>query len=142
MWACPVAVGQRIEAELALDTESIIAGAIMMRDLNPLHNDAAEASKSRFGSLIACGPHVAGIHACMLPTYFTGRRLGVVGIEFTVQYRRPVLPDAVYTMWWEVANVEVRGSNWRTDWIGAIEAAGSPSIAGTGSVLVLGPPAD
>ncbi len=92
---------------------------------------------SRFGSLIACGPHAAGIHACMLPSYFTGLGFGVVGVEFTVQYRRPVLPDVAYTMWWELKAVEPRGSNWRTDWIGAIEAASSPSITATGSVLVL-----
>ena len=142
MWTCPVSVGERVEDDLLLDVESIVAGAGLLRDRNPLHNDVGAASASRFGSLIACGPHAAGIHACMLPTYFSGLGLGVVGVEFTVQYRRPVLPDVAYTMWWELEAVEPRGSNWRTDWIGAIEAAGSPSITATGSVLVLAPAGD
>ena len=139
MWACPVSVGQRVEAALTLDVDSIIAGAELLRDLNPLHNDLRAAEASRFGSLIACGPHAAGIHACMLPTFFTGLGFGVVGIEFTVRYLRPVLPDVDYTMWWEVASVDARGSNWRTDWIGAIATDESESISATGSVLVLEP---
>ena len=139
MWSCPVALGQRVEADLTLDAGSIIAGAVLMRDRNPLHNDVIAASASRFGSLIACGPHAAGIHACMLPSYFTDLGLGVVGIEFTVRYLHPVLPDTKYSMWWELAAVEARGSNWRTDWIGAIENDATPAISATGSVLVLKP---
>ncbi len=139
MWECPVSIGQRVESDLRLNVDSIIAGAELLRDENPLHNDIAAAQSSRFGSLIACGPHAAGIHACMLPTYFTELGLGVVGIEFTVQYLRPILPDVAYAMWWDVTAVRARGSNWQTNWTGAIETPDSVSISATGSVLVLAP---
>jgi acyl dehydratase len=137
MWGCPVVVGQRIEDVLQLDAPAIIAGAALLRDTNPLHSDAAVASASRFGSLIACGPHAAGLHACMLPTYVTRLGHGVVGVEFTLQYRRPILPDVPYVMWWEVSATEPRGKHWHVEWSGAVGVGDAESITGTGSILIL-----
>lgn len=137
MWNCPVAVGQRIEDVLELDAPTIIAGAELLRDANPLHRDVAAARASRFGSLIACGPHAAGIHACMLPTYVSSLGHGVVGVDFTLQYRQPILPDVEYVMWWEVSATHARGRNWLTTWFGAVGTGDAESITGTGSVLIL-----
>jgi acyl dehydratase len=137
MWACPVVVGQRIEDVLQLDTSTIIAGAALMGDKNPLHNDVAVARESRFGSLIACGPHAAGLHACMLPTYVSSLGHGVVGVEFTLQYRQPIFPDTEYEMWWQVVSTEPRGRHWLAHWVGAVGVGDSESITATGSVLIL-----
>ena len=134
---CPVAVGDRIEEVLQLDTRTIIAGAELLGDRNPLHNDISVARGSRFGSLIACGPHVAGRHACMLPTYVTSLGHGVVGVEFTLQYRQPILPDVAYVMWWQVAAIEPRGRHWLAQWFGAVGVGEAESITATGSVLIL-----
>lgn len=137
MWDCPVEVGQRIEDVLRLDAPTIIAGAELLGDKNPLHSDVAAARASRFGSLIACGPHAAGIHACMLPTYVSSLGHGVVGVDFTLQYRQPILPDVEYVMWWEVSATEPRGQHWLATWFGAVGVGGVESITGTGSVLIL-----
>ena len=137
MWDCPVLVGQRIEDVLQLDAPTIIAGAALLGDTNPLHSDIAFATESRFGSLIACGPHAAGLHACMLPTYVTSLGHGVVGVEFTLQYRQPILPDVPYVMWWEVAATEPRGKHWQVQWFGAVGVGDAESITGTGTVLIL-----
>jgi len=138
MATCPVLVGQRIEDQFRLDADAIVAGARLLGDRNPLHNDREAAETSRFGSLIACGPHAAGLHACMLPSYISGLGFAVVGVDFSVHYRRPVLPDVTHTMWWVVTAAEPSGRNWQVDWNGAVEAAGAECITGTGRILVLG----
>lgn len=137
MTECPVRLGLRIEEVIELDSDAIIDGARWLGDRNPLHNDPQAAAVSRFGSLIACGPHVAGVHACMLPTYVSSLGFGVVGIEFTVRYERPVLPDVAHTMWWTVEATESRGRNWQAFWRGGVDANGTRCIAATGSVLIL-----
>ncbi len=116
MAQCPVQPGIRIEDNFLLDA----------------------AAATHFGSLIACGPHAAGLHACMLPTFVTSLGFGVVGVEFTVKYRRPVLPGAVHTMWWTVEEIESRGRNWQVRWTGAVDSDGGECIAATGLILVLG----
>jgi len=136
---CPVRIGLRIEDEFRLDAGAIIGGARLLGDRNPLHNDPDAAARTHFGSLIACGPHAAGLHACMLPTYVTGLGFGVVGVDFTIRYLRPVLPDVDHTMWWTVDDTEVRGRNWQVSWSGGVEANGARCIGATGLILILGP---
>jgi hypothetical protein len=75
----------------------------------------------------------------MLPTYVTSLGFGVVGVEFTIQYRRPVLPDVAHTMWWTVEETEPRGRNWQVSWSGGVDAEDSECIAATGLILILGP---
>ena len=139
MVECPVKVGQRVEDIFQLSVETIVAGAQMLGDRNPLHHDSEVAAESRFGSLIACGPHAAGLHACMLPSFVSSLGFGVVGVEFSIQYRHPVLPEIPHTMWWTVREVESRGRNWYVTWIGAVEANRTTCITGTGEILILGP---
>ena len=75
----------------------------------------------------------------MLPSYVTSLGFGVVGVEFTIRYRRPVLPDIAHTMWWTVVETEARGRNWQVSWNGAVDAGATPCIAATGLILILGP---
>ncbi len=135
---CPVHAGHRIEDTITLDTEAIVAGARLLGDRNPLHSDPDAAAASRFGSLIACGPHVAGVHACMLPSHLTDLGVAMVGVDFTVRYERPVLPDVVHTMWWQVDTTEPRGRHWQVSWTGAVDAPTGRCIAAAGLILVLG----
>ena len=73
----------------------------------------------------------------MLPTYVTRLGHGVVGVEFTLQYRQPILPDVPYAMWWEVSTTEPTGRHWLAQWFGAVGPGDAESITGTGSVLIL-----
>ena len=73
----------------------------------------------------------------MLPTYVTSLGHGVVGVEFTLQYRQPILPDIPYVMWWQVEAIERRGRHWLTQCFGAVGVGEAESITATGSVLIL-----
>jgi acyl dehydratase len=126
------------EAGRWTETELMI-GARFLGDRNPLHNDVEAARAGRFGRLIACGPHISGLHACLLPTHCTGLGLGVVGTSFTTRYTGPVFADVDYTMAWEVVGVIPHRSGGNlVDWIGAVSAAQSQRacIEATGQVLV------
>jgi acyl dehydratase len=105
---CPVEVGWTIDRTLPLSTEDIVTGAAFLGDRNPLHTDAAVASASRFGELIASGPHIAGLHASMLPTELSA--FGApLGLEFTVRYVAPVKAGNI-TMTWSVVSVDAKPS--------------------------------
>lgn len=138
-WPCPVAAGDRIEAPLRLDEAGIVAGAAALGDFNPLHHDRGVAARSRFGSLIASGPHVSGQHMCLIPTHLAGRGIVAVGLEFTTRWRRPVLPGVDYLMWWEFTETTPRGPNWYAELHGAVSADGDPAVIGRGSILLLAP---
>jgi acyl dehydratase len=109
----------------------------MMGDRNPLQNYIAVAEALRFGSLIACGPHIAWIHACMLPTYGTSLGAAVLGLEFSVTYASPVFPNIEYQMWWEVACVTAKGKGWVVEWHGAVSLGAVNAISASGTVLLL-----
>ncbi len=96
-----------ISRSLELSAEEITAGARFLGDHNPLHGDPAAAAASRFGGLIASGPHVAGLHATMIPTELTAYG-APLGLEFTVRYVAPVKPGTI-TMTWGA--VKERGTN-------------------------------
>ncbi len=105
---CPVEVGWTISRSLRLTAADIVAGALFLDDRNPLHNDEAVAAASRFGELIASGPHVAGLHASMLPTELSA--FGApLGLEFTVRYVAPVKAGNI-TMQWSVVSVDAKAS--------------------------------
>jgi 3-hydroxybutyryl-CoA dehydratase len=105
---CPIPEGFVISRTLVLTPEDIIAGAKFLGDGNPLHQDPVVAAASRFGELIASGPHIAGLHASMLPTELSvyGAPLG---LEFTVRYSAPVIAGTL-TMTWTLTSVEAKPS--------------------------------
>lgn len=138
-WPCPVGVGHRIEAPLTLDEDAIVAGAAAVGDFNPLHHDRTVAARSRFGALIASGPHASGLHVSMIPTHFAARGIVSLGLEFTTRWRRPVRPDTDYLMWWEVTETVPRGDNWFVAMHGGVSADGDPAIIGRGTLLLLHP---
>jgi acyl dehydratase len=126
------------EAGRWTETELMI-GARFLGDRNPLHNDVEAARAGRFGRLISCGPHISGLHACLLPTHCTELGLDVVGTSFTTRYTAPVFADVDYTLAWEVIGVKSHRSGGKlVDWIGAVSKRESKrsSIEATGQVLI------
>jgi 3-hydroxybutyryl-CoA dehydratase len=89
---------------VVLTPEGIGAGARFLGDGNPLHHDPVVAAASRFGELIASGPHIAGLHASMLPTELAAYGASL-GLEFTVRYVAPVKAGEL-TMTWGLTSVE------------------------------------
>jgi 3-hydroxybutyryl-CoA dehydratase len=136
----PLRVGDRIARTLALNAAQLIAGAEFLQDANPLHNDAAVAARSRFGGLIASGPHIGGIHACMLPTHCNHLGLDVLGTYFTTRYVAPVMVDVEHELAWIVTMITPHKSGgWLVDWTGTISTfAANPvcCVQTTGQLLV------
>jgi acyl dehydratase len=106
-------LGARLEQPLLLDAAAIKAGARLVGDMNPLHHDEAVAAASRYGELIASGAHTAALLAGMLGSGFgdegrDGR--GQVGVDYSVQFRRPVRVGRPMRMEWLVTALEPRRS--------------------------------
>jgi 3-hydroxybutyryl-CoA dehydratase len=138
----PFVIGYRITRTLAFNDDEIIAGAVFLGDRNPLHNDAAAAATSRFGGLIACGPHISGIHACMLPTHCTSLGFDVVGTTFTTRYTAPVHSNAAHEFTWTVTTTAPhRSGGFSIDWAGTVmNPTRRICIEATGQVLVTNRP--
>ncbi len=109
-----------------------------MGDEIPLHTDQAAADNSRFGSLIACGPHVAGVHACIIPTHFARMGVGALGIESSVRYELPIFADVTYSMNWTVQSLASQRRNWLVALAGDVaDLEHGVAIRATAAILLL-----
>lgn len=133
--AVRVAVGDAFERTVALDAAAVTAFAKASGDPNPLHHDAAAAGRSRFGGLIASGPHTSSLMMGLCATWFTERGESV-GLEFTFRFRRAVPAGDVLRIRWTVVSVVPKaslggdvvtldGRAWRGDGQIALEAKGA-----------------
>jgi acyl dehydratase len=135
----PFSIGYAFHETAQWNQEDLMRGARFLGDQNPLHNDLEAARVGRFGRLIACGPHISGIHACLLPTHCTHLGFEVVGTNFTIRDTGPVFADTTYKLAWEVVAIAAhRSGGHLVDWAGSVRSDDSerPSIEATGQVLV------
>lgn len=99
------AVGETIEKTIILSEDDIIDFAMRIQDMNPLHHDLDYAAETRFGGIIASGPHISAIFLAMGPTHFS--QYGpVLGLNFNVAFRAAVFPNRTLHMKWQVTDVE------------------------------------
>ncbi len=99
-------VGERFEDVLVLTPEAIVAYAAMSHDWNPLHHDPGAAGRSRFGKVIASGPHLASVFMGMTATHFSRKGLGPLGLEFSFQFRKAAVVGETVRLHWTVVRVE------------------------------------
>lgn len=105
----PIAIGDRFSADHTLSTEEIATFARLSGDFNPLHHDAAVARQSRFGGIIACGPHLTSLMMGMTATYFT--QYGpALGLDFTFRFHRAVWAGEPFHITWEIVGLEPKAS--------------------------------
>ena len=78
------------------------AGAV--GDSNPVHHDRAFAASTRYGRLIASGPHTSALLLALTASHFSAKG-SVVGLEFWVRFRRPVFVDETIRLEWLVVKV-------------------------------------
>lgn len=97
-------VGERFEHAEPLDEERIAAFAQSIRDFNPLHHDVVTACASRFGGIIACGPHHLSILLAQAANYFT-RNTSMLGLEFSFKFKGPAMAGDMLRFRWEVTDV-------------------------------------
>jgi len=102
-------VGQRFSRQVTLTRAEIANFATLCGDFNPLHHDEDYARRSRFGGIIACGPHTTALMMAMTATYFS-RTNGILGLEFTVRFRKAVYADDTINMEWEIATAHPKAS--------------------------------
>jgi acyl dehydratase len=105
----PIQIGERITGQVTLSREDIARFATLCGDQNPLHHDEAAARQTRFGGIIACGPHMTSLMMGLTATRFS-RDGAMLGLEFTFRFRKAVKADEQITMEWEIVAAEYKAS--------------------------------
>jgi len=131
-------VGERFSTEVTLTPEKVAAFSMAAGDTNPIHFDAKFAATTRFGKLIASGTHTSALLLGLTATHFS-KRGSVVGLEFTVTFRRAVFADESVRIEWDVVkvtpNAKLKGEV--VDMLGRLFGQdGAPSVEAKGRVLV------
>ena len=131
-------VGERFTSEVTLTPEKVAAFSAAAGDTNPIHFDPQFAATTRFGKVIASGTHTSALLLGLTATHFS-KRGSVVGLEFTVTFRRAVFADESIRIEWDVIqvtpNAKLNGEI--VDMLGRLLGQdGAPSVEAKGRVLV------
>ena len=102
-------VGETFAKEVSLTVAEIKQFAALCDDQNPLHHDATYAANTRFGQIIASGPHYSSLFVAMVATHFS-KSSPIVGLEFNLKFLRPVYPNVALIMTWTVTKIEYKVS--------------------------------
>jgi acyl dehydratase len=101
-----IAIGETAQRVVTLDEASIRDFATACGDFNPLHHDPDYARGTRFGGIIACGPHYIALLMGLLASHYT-RHGPQVGIGFdAMRLVRPVRPGDTIMLSWVVRAIE------------------------------------
>ena len=129
---------ERFALELKLTPQIVRDYALAVGDTNPVHHDPAFAAATRYGRLIASGAHTAALLFALTASHFSSRG-SVVGLGFSIRYRRPIYADETIRLEWLVRNVtpNAKLGGEVVELRGRIRgAAGQTAISATGRVLV------
>ena len=129
---------ERFSSVVTLTPETVSAFSTSAGDHNPLHHDAAFAASTRYGRLIASGTHTTALLLALTASHFS-KRGAVIGLEFTVRFRRPVYADETIVLEWLVVkvtpNIKLNGEI--VDMVGRVKAQdGKTALGANGRVLV------
>jgi acyl dehydratase len=130
--------GERFSTEVTLTPEQVAAFARVVGDDNPVHHDPAHAATTRFGRLIASGPHTTALLLALTAAHFS-KRGAMLGLEFWQKFRRPVFADETIRLEWMVVkvtpNARLKGDV--VELRGRIKGAdGQTAVGAKGRVLV------
>ena len=103
-----ITIGETARKSVTLDEAAIRSFAASCGDMNPLHHDAEYARGTRFGGLIASGPHYLALLMGLMATHYTAHG-PQVGIDFSTQFRKPVRPGDTIELKWIVTAIEPKG---------------------------------
>jgi 3-hydroxybutyryl-CoA dehydratase len=96
---------ERFSAQVSLEPATVSAFAHSVGDDNPVHHDPELAAQSRFGRLIASGPQTTAHLLALTASHFS-KRGAMLGLEFSVRFRKPVYADETITLEWLVVSVK------------------------------------
>ena len=95
---------ERFSSVVTLTPKAVADYANAVGDSNPVHHDPAFAATTRYGRLIASGPHTSALLLALTASHFSGKA-SVVGLEFWVRFRRPIFADETIRLEWLVVKV-------------------------------------
>jgi len=95
---------ERFSSVVTLTPKAVADYANAVGDTNPVHHDPAFAARTRYGRLIASGPHTSALLLALTAAHFSANG-SVVGLEFWVKFRRPVFADETIRLEWLVVKV-------------------------------------
>ena len=95
---------ERFSSELKLSPKMVADFANAAGDDNPIHHDPQFAATTRFGRLVASGPHTTALLLALTASHFS-RKGAMLGLEFWVRFRRPIYADEKIVLEWMVIRV-------------------------------------
>ena len=134
---------ERFSRTITLTEADIAAFATASGDHNPLHHDREFATRSRYGGIIASGPHTSALLMGLVATHFSPSG-PMVGLEFSFYFRAPVPANDPLDLEWLVIRVsptprrssevaELRGRMRTAAGVTAVGAKGTVLLASTSS---------
>ena len=103
-WRPPFIIGQVLEAPIVFTPDSVRTFATLTNDTNPLHHDAALASTTRFGGLIASGTQTTGLLLGSLANHIFPENASL-GLGCSFRLRKAVPADAALIARWTVRGI-------------------------------------
>jgi 3-hydroxybutyryl-CoA dehydratase len=98
-------IGDEVSRPYVFTRENIRRFAEEAGDENPYHRDEAKAAASRFGGIIASGPHMAAVLMAAGATELTGTRDGV-GLDFNFRFLKAIPAGTSTFLSWKVTGIE------------------------------------
>ena len=95
---------ERFSSEVTLSPAMVSEFAYAAGDNNPIHHNPEFAASTRFGRLTASGPHTTALLLSLTASYFS-KKGAMLGLEFWVQFRRPIYADETIRLEWMVIKV-------------------------------------
>jgi acyl dehydratase len=108
-------VGHEFSKPYVFTAENIRRFAEEAGDDNPLHHDEAKAAASRFGGIIASGPHMAAVLMAFGASSMASKQSGV-GLEFNFRFLKAIPAGTATLLVWMVTAIEpsagLKGDLW------------------------------
>lgn len=129
--------GYSFESSVAVSKEHISKFATLLQDENPLHHDEAYANASRFGGIIASGPHIMSLFTSMVASHFS-KLCPMVGTHFAFDFLLPVMSGDDLTMRWTVSALDALSKPHKIPvrLNGVVESSRGITIQGVGDILL------
>jgi 3-hydroxybutyryl-CoA dehydratase len=105
-----VQVRDRFSRAVSLNPAAVSEFAHAAGDTNPLHHDASYAARTRYGRPIASGTHTTALLLGLTASHFSQSGGGMVGLDFWIQFKRPIFADETIQLEWLVIRVTPKPS--------------------------------
>ena len=95
---------ERFSREIHLSPAMVKEFSLAAGDDNPIHHYQDFAATTRFGRVIASGPHTTALLLALTASHFS-KKGAMLGLEFGVRFRRPIYADETICLEWMVIKV-------------------------------------